>query len=119
MCYHFSLSKKVKEIEAYFQAKFRKKKIYEKIYHASAFDSPVHPIITNEKTDEFQEAAWGLIPHWVKDEETADKMKLMTANARSESVFEKPSFRSAIKSKRCLIPVDGFFEWRNLSGKKR
>lgn len=53
---------------------------------------------------------WGLIPHWVKDKETAMKIWNQTLNARGETIFEKPSFRDSAKSKRCLIFVDGFFE---------
>ncbi|OUR79241.1 hypothetical protein A9Q83_05260 [Alphaproteobacteria bacterium 46_93_T64] len=51
---------------------------------------------------------WGLIPTWAKDKSIAAKL----INARSETVSEKPSFRSAFKSRRCLIPASGFFEWK-------
>jgi putative SOS response-associated peptidase YedK len=50
---------------------------------------------------------WGLVPSWAKDE----KMGARMINARGETVAEKPSFRSAVKSRRCLIPADGFYEW--------
>lgn len=50
---------------------------------------------------------WGLIPHWAKDE----RFGFRTINARSESLAEKPAFRSAFKQQRCLIPASGFFEW--------
>jgi len=52
-------------------------------------------------------ARWGLIPSWAKDE----KMGARMINARGETVAEKPSFRSAVKSRRCLVPADGFYEW--------
>jgi putative SOS response-associated peptidase YedK len=51
---------------------------------------------------------WGLVPHWAKDLSIGNKLN----NARGESVAEKPSFRDAFKRRRCLIPVNGFFEWR-------
>lgn len=57
---------------------------------------------------------WGLIPHWAKDERIGYKM----INARAETVFEKPAFRAAAKSRRCLIPASGFFEWEK-SGKHK
>ncbi|MBT3702195.1 MAG: SOS response-associated peptidase [Alphaproteobacteria bacterium] len=50
---------------------------------------------------------WGLIPSWSKDTSFAAK----TINARAETVAEKPSFRKAFKSSRCLIPADGYYEW--------
>ncbi|ADG24308.1 SOS response-associated peptidase [Legionella pneumophila] len=58
---------------------------------------------------------WGLIPSW-----TTDRKKLGNLiNARAETVFEKPTFRQAIKSKRCLIPMSGFYEWHQEDGVKQ
>ena len=51
---------------------------------------------------------WGLVPRWAKDPSIGAKLN----NARGESVAEKPSFRSAFKQHRCLIPASGFFEWK-------
>jgi putative SOS response-associated peptidase YedK len=53
---------------------------------------------------------WGLIPFWSKDPEIGNRM----INARSETAAEKPSFRKAFKSQRCLIPADGFYEWKKM-----
>jgi len=58
---------------------------------------------------------WGLIPFWAKDPKIGYKM----INARSETVLEKPSFRNAFKSRRCLIPADGFYEWKRSGKDKR
>ncbi|OCA84327.1 hypothetical protein A8F94_16595 [Bacillus sp. FJAT-27225] len=54
------------------------------------------------------EFRWGLIPFWANDEKIGYKM----INARSESVHEKPSFKHPLKTRRCLIPADGYFEWK-------
>ena len=58
---------------------------------------------------------WGFIPHWSKDKKTGYKM----INARIESAWEKPSFRGAIRHKRCLIPASGFFEWKKTEDGKQ
>ncbi len=58
---------------------------------------------------------WGLVPHWMKEPPKDARM----INARSETAAEKPAFRDAFKSKRCLVPADGFFEWRKESGGKQ
>lgn len=57
---------------------------------------------------------WGLIPSWAKDPAIGYKL----INARAETASEKPSFRSAFKHRRCLIPSDGFYEWQRLEGSK-
>ena len=51
---------------------------------------------------------WGLIPHWAKDPTIGARLN----NARSESVTEKPAFRDAFRRRRCLVPADGFYEWK-------
>lgn len=58
---------------------------------------------------------WGLLPSWAKDASMAAKM----INARSETVADKPSFREAFRKRRCLIPADGFYEWRMEDGRKQ
>ncbi|MGD8644505.1 MAG: SOS response-associated peptidase [Chromatiales bacterium] len=58
---------------------------------------------------------WGLIPSWAKDR----KLGFRTINARAETVADKPAFRAAFKRRRCLIPADGYYEWRaTASGKQ-
>lgn len=58
---------------------------------------------------------WGLVPFWAKSETLGSRL----INARSETVHEKPSFRSAFRSRRCLIPADGWFEWRSEQGARQ
>lgn len=57
---------------------------------------------------------WGLVPSWADDPSMGSRL----INARSETVAEKPSFRSAFRRRRCLVPADGFFEWKKEEGGK-
>jgi putative SOS response-associated peptidase YedK len=58
---------------------------------------------------------WGLIPSWVKDPGVFS----LLVNARGESVNDRPAFRHAMKRRRCLVPADGFYEWKDEGGRKR
>jgi putative SOS response-associated peptidase YedK len=58
---------------------------------------------------------WGLIPSWAKDPSIGGKM----FNARSETAAEKPSFRTAMRQRRCIIPADGFYEWQATGSKTK
>lgn len=71
--------------------------------------SPGQTILALRGADkpEFVQLKWGLIPSWAKD----PKIAFQCLNARSETVATKPAFRSAYKSRRCLIPADGYYEW--------
>ena len=65
--------------------------------------------LQGEKTRQLVMLRWGLIPPWAKDMKIGYKM----INARSETLAQKPSFRTAFKKRRCLIAADGFFEWKH------
>ena len=69
-------------------------------------DVPIVRLVDSKR--ELAIALWGLIPSWTKD----PKKTPLLNNARAETVSEKPSFRSAFKSRRCIIPASGFFEWK-------
>jgi putative SOS response-associated peptidase YedK len=58
---------------------------------------------------------WGLIPSWADDPKIGSRM----INARGETVADKPSFRKAFRARRCLIPADGFYEWKKEGSKKQ
>jgi putative SOS response-associated peptidase YedK len=87
------------------------------LFHASGFMHPTLLIYTNENLFEPLPAVWGLIPHWVKDEQQKLQLWNKTINARGETIFEKPSFRQAAMEKRCLIYLDGFYEHHHFKGK--
>ncbi len=78
--------------------------------------SPTQPVlaIPNDAKNRADFFLWGLIPSWSKDPTIGNKL----INARGETIAEKPSFRGGFKYKRCLIPADGFYEWKAQSGAK-
>ena len=61
--------------------------------------------------------SWGLVPAWWK--KPLKEIKLATFNARSETVDTKPFFKTAFKTKRCLLPMSGYFEWQTIGKKKQ
>lgn len=81
-------------------------------YFISGFSHPFLPVITSGGLHLYQ---WGLVPSWAKDTDGADEIRSKTLNARGETIFEKASFRGSILSKRCLLPVSGFYEWREVN----
>lgn len=64
---------------------------------------------------ELRELHWGLIPHWAKERSTGYSM----INARAKTVDTKPAFKALFRRRRCLIPADGFYEWRQEGGGKQ
>src|SRR5688572_7972108 len=82
-------------------------------YHENSFDYLPTPIITTGDPENFKLFKWGLIPFYMNDRDKAMILRTQTLNCISEEMYEKPSFKDAIKNgQRCLIPVTGFFEWR-------
>ena len=87
-------------------------------YHENGFDYLPTPIITSGDPNIFKFFRWGLIPFYMSDKEKAMVLRTQTLNCISEEMYDKPSFKDAIKNgQRCLIPTSGFFEWRWLDEK--
>src|SRR5918993_2294806 len=76
--------------------------------------APSQPIlaVANDRPDCYDHFLWGLIPSWAKD----PKIGAQICNARAETIAEKNSFKNAYRRRRCLIPADGFYEWRGNTG---
>mgnify|MGYP001236571673 CR=1 FL=1 len=72
-------------------------------------------VIHDGKRNRMGELKWGLVPSWAKDESAGNKM----INARAETLAEKPAYRLPFERKRCLIPADGFYEWKRVGGRKQ
>ena len=90
------------------------------MFHADGFAHPDLPVITNQEPDKIQFFEWGLIPNefWVDDLNLAVKRQRNNLNARGETMFKKPSWRKAAKRHRCLVLVDGYFDYYHFKGKK-
>src|SRR5947209_3785240 len=73
---------------------------------------PVPVVRANGSRRGITSMRWGLIPNWAKDASTSQ------INARSETLLEKPAFKESFERRRCLIPADGFYEWKR-SGKSK
>ncbi|KIC65671.1 SOS response-associated peptidase [Pseudarthrobacter phenanthrenivorans] len=74
-------------------------------------DGPAEP----RQIRQLHVARWGLVPSWARDPGIGSRM----INARSESVLEKPAFRKAVQSRRCAVPADGYYEWKQGPGKSK
>jgi len=114
MCFHLSYALQPDKLEARFSAKLVGE--YQPHFYVNAFSNPRVPVITDKDPESIQLFEWGLIPSWCKDDKV-EKIRNATANARSDTVFEKPSFREPIRSKRCMVLADGFYEWREFQGR--
>lgn len=75
-------------------------------------DAPV--IVRGEAGAALRSMRWGLVPSWAKDVAIGNSL----INARAEGIEAKPSFRSAFKRRRCVVPVSGFYEWQKVEGSK-
>jgi putative SOS response-associated peptidase YedK len=106
MCGRYRLSRRKQLVEKYFDSTGDED--WNPRYNIAP-TQPV-PVIRQNPKEPIRELSlmrWGLIPSWSKDSSCAARM----INARSETASTKPAFRDALKSRRCLIPADGFYEW--------
>jgi putative SOS response-associated peptidase YedK len=91
----------------------------EPIIIAKAFANDSLPIITQQNRNGIQLSTWGLLPHWASGDDAIKKLRTQTINARSETVFEKPSFKDVIHTQRCMILCDGFIEYQHNGNQKQ
>jgi putative SOS response-associated peptidase YedK len=113
MCSRYSLTSPHEAVRAYFRY------VNEAPFPPRYNIAPSQPVaIVRTAMNGARELAlvrWGLIPGWVKD----PREFKMLINARAETAADKPSFRAAIRHRRCLVPADGFYEWTGAPGAKR
>jgi putative SOS response-associated peptidase YedK len=76
---------------------------------------PIPIVRLQDGQRQFALVRWGLLPSWVKDPKTFT----LLINARGETAADKPAFRAAMRRRRCLVPADGFYEWKAVGGRKQ
>lgn len=110
MCGRATLTKKPKELAARFQLTFEpalRESLQQLLPTYNIAPTHLHPVVINEHGRQLHLFKWGLIPSWAKQASIGSRM----INARIETITEKPAFR-AIHKRRCLVPLDGFYEWK-------
>lgn len=112
MCGRYSLTASAEQIVEHFQL-LRSVK-FQPSYNIAPGQKILNIVELEDGSRKAVNLFWGLVPSWAKDKKNSSHL----INARMETVQEKPSFRSAFKHRRCLIPANGFFEWERLNGKQ-
>lgn len=112
MCGRYSLKADISQLAMRFEF------AADDVVHEPAYNiAPTQQVltVTHDGERHAEHMRWGLIPFWAKDMKIGYRM----INARGETVAEKPSFRTALRKRRCLILADGFYEWQKLGGKQK
>jgi len=118
MCFTVNVNLIKEELQNRYGATLIDPDKYRPSYYYHAFGLPSLPAICSGDTSRIQLLKWGLIPSWTKGIDQANIIRYKTFNARSESINTKPSFTSSFRTKRCIIPVRGFFEWQHVGNEK-
>jgi putative SOS response-associated peptidase YedK len=118
MCFSVNVNLVKDELENRYGASFPDRDRYQPSYYYHAFGLPELPAICSGSPDRIQLLKWGLIPSWTRSTGDADIIRYKTFNARAETIRSKPSFSKSFRSKRCIIPVKGFFEWQHVGNEK-
>lgn len=120
MCFSVNVNIVKEELEKRFSAPFIDHENYRPSYYYHAHALPDLPVAALYDNDEpgIRMLAWGLIPNRTGGEEEARRIRYMTFNARAETLGSKPTFSESYSSRRCLVPVMGFYEWQHKGGQK-
>lgn len=114
MCGRFTLAVELSTMIKVFKLRFKSESfVYSKRYNIAP--SQNIPVITGKEDQrKISLLRWGLIPHWAKDASIGNRL----INARAETIDQKPAFKHSFLQRRCLIPADGFYEWKKQAGRK-
>jgi putative SOS response-associated peptidase YedK len=112
MCGRYSFAPKPKQLDTQMRDVQRPVEL-----HISYNIAPTHQayVIANDAPGTLQTMEWGLVPYWSADGKNTGRL----INARAEGIEEKPSFREPLRSRRCLVPADSFYEWRTEPGGRK
>jgi putative SOS response-associated peptidase YedK len=113
MCGRFVSSSPPDEIARYFDAE-APEALLEPNYNVAPTND-VYAVLADGGVRRLDAFHWGLVPSWAKDPKVGSRM----INARAETLGDKAAFKSAFKRRRCLIPADGFYEWKRQPGDKK
>ncbi len=125
MCYTLNAKATIAQLNKKYKAGNETPEVHKVFHKLSGFNAAATavkyyaklPVLTATQNDVFSYMQWGLIPSWTAQEK-AKSYVINNLNARSETVFEKRSFAPSLKEKRCIIPVTGFFESREINKEK-
>jgi len=106
MCGRYASSRRPDDLVSYFEVEEPPEEVLAPTWNVAPTD-PVYAVVQKE-TRQLRVLRWGLVPSWSKDAKGGARM----INARQESVKEKPAFRKAYAVRRCLLPADGYYEWK-------
>lgn len=110
MCGRYTLVVTLEELMKHFMLENERLHTYSPRYNIAP-GQWVPAIVNDGRSHIIGQLKWGLVPSWAQ----SDKESFKLINARAETVADKPAFRAAFKSRRCLIPADGFYEWQRRS----
>ena len=113
MCGRFVLETPLKATAEIFNAKMAKSLVMVPNFNICPSEK-ISVLVSNSGKRKLGQMRWGFVPHWYKS--VLDGPLLF--NARAETLAEKPAFRDACRKRRCLIPADGFYEWKKKVGSK-
>ena len=113
MCGRFVSASPPDEIAKYFDAAAPEQALGENYNVAPTND--VYAVYETGGVRRMDPFHWGLVPHWAKDPSVGNRM----INARAETLESKNAFKPALRKRRCIVPADGFYEWKKIPGQKR
>jgi len=119
MCFFVAQFAKISQMRTrYWNSVLKDTSVFSEHFVASGFEHPQLLVVRHDAEPTLELAQWGLIPSWCRSDEEAKQLSNLTLNAKGETMFEKPSFRHSAVHGRCLLPVNGFYEYQHRGTKR-